>query len=55
MAEELYVKGDHTKEAIEMYTQAGRWEQAHKVSCVSPHGGLTLEAECKSLPGERLR
>lgn len=32
MAERLFVKGDHTKDAIDMYTQAGRWEQAHKVS-----------------------
>lgn len=31
MAEELYAKGDRTKDAIDMYTQAGRWEQAHKV------------------------
>lgn len=32
MAERLFVKGDHTKDAIDMYTQIGRWEQAHKVS-----------------------
>lgn len=31
IAEELYIKGDRTKDAIDMYTQAGRWEQAHKV------------------------
>lgn len=31
MAEELYAKGDRTKDAIDMYTQAGHWEQAHKV------------------------
>lgn len=31
IAEELYTKGDRTKDAIDMYTQAGRWEQAHKV------------------------
>lgn len=24
------MKGDCTKDAIDMYTQAGRWEQAHK-------------------------
>lgn len=30
-AEELYVKADQTKAAIDMYTQAGLWEQAHKV------------------------
>jgi len=32
VAERLFVKGDHTKDAIDMYTQIGRWEQAHKVS-----------------------
>lgn len=31
IAEELYIKGDRTNDAIDMYTQAGRWEQAHKV------------------------
>lgn len=31
VAEELYIKGDQTKDAIDMYTQAGLWEQAHKV------------------------
>ncbi|XP_062822761.1 intraflagellar transport protein 172 homolog isoform X1 [Anolis carolinensis] len=38
VAEELYVKGDHTKEAIDMYTQAGLWEQAHKLAskCMRP-------------------
>ncbi|KAF7235879.1 hypothetical protein EYD10_17309 [Varanus komodoensis] len=38
IAEELYIKGDHTKEAIDMYTQAGRWEQAHKLAlkCMRP-------------------
>uniref|UniRef100_A0A8D0H0A4 Uncharacterized protein n=1 Tax=Sphenodon punctatus TaxID=8508 RepID=A0A8D0H0A4_SPHPU len=38
MAEELYVKGDRMKDAIEMYTQAGRWEQAHKLAskCMRP-------------------
>ncbi|XP_053107178.1 intraflagellar transport protein 172 homolog isoform X2 [Hemicordylus capensis] len=35
IAEELYIKGDHTKEAIDMYTQAGRWEQAHKLASKS--------------------
>ncbi|XP_053239953.1 intraflagellar transport protein 172 homolog isoform X3 [Podarcis raffonei] len=38
IAEDLYVKGDHSKEAIDMYTQAGRWEQAHKLAskCMRP-------------------
>lgn len=31
VAEELYIKGGQTKDAIDMYTQAGLWEQAHKV------------------------
>ncbi|XP_015686351.1 intraflagellar transport protein 172 homolog, partial [Protobothrops mucrosquamatus] len=30
IAEELYIKGDHIKDAIDMYTQAGHWEKAHK-------------------------
>ncbi|OPJ79336.1 intraflagellar transport 172-like protein [Patagioenas fasciata monilis] len=36
-AEELYVKADQTKDAIDMYTQAGLWEQAHKlaIKCMS--------------------
>ncbi|XP_051954406.1 intraflagellar transport protein 172 homolog [Xyrauchen texanus] len=32
VAERLFVKGDHIKDAIDMYTQAGRWEQAHKLA-----------------------
>nr|XP_020664000.1 intraflagellar transport protein 172 homolog [Pogona vitticeps] len=38
IAEELYVKGDAIKDAIDMYTQAGRWEQAHKLAskCMRP-------------------
>ncbi|XP_034856689.1 intraflagellar transport protein 172 homolog isoform X2 [Mirounga angustirostris] len=38
IAEELYIKGDRTKDAIDMYTQAGRWEQAHKLAtkCMRP-------------------
>lgn len=31
VAEELYIKGGQTRDAIDMYTQAGLWEQAHKV------------------------
>lgn len=42
VAEELYIKGDQTKDAIDMYTQAGLWEQAHKVkSEVKASGDLT--------------
>ena len=32
VAEQLFVKGGHMKDAIDMYTTAGRWEDAHKVS-----------------------
>lgn len=32
MAEHLFVKGGHIKDAVEMYTAAGHWEEAHKVS-----------------------
>ncbi|XP_054675420.1 intraflagellar transport protein 172 homolog isoform X4 [Grus americana] len=37
VAEELFIKGDQTKDAIDMYTQAGLWEQAHKlaIKCMS--------------------
>ncbi|XP_026856898.2 intraflagellar transport protein 172 homolog isoform X1 [Electrophorus electricus] len=37
VAERLFVKGDHLRDAIDMYTQAGKWEQAHKlaVKCMS--------------------
>ncbi|MEQ2157738.1 hypothetical protein GOODEAATRI_004899 [Goodea atripinnis] len=32
VAEQLFVKGGHIKDAVDMYTAAGRWEEAHKVS-----------------------
>ncbi|KAM4693761.1 LOW QUALITY PROTEIN: intraflagellar transport protein 172 homolog [Discoglossus pictus] len=32
VAEQLFIKADRTKEAIDMYTQAGHWEQAHKLA-----------------------
>ncbi|EMP37904.1 hypothetical protein UY3_04886 [Chelonia mydas] len=32
IAEELYIKGDRPKDAIDMYTQAGLWELAHKLA-----------------------
>uniref|UniRef100_A0A8B9J8B1 Intraflagellar transport 172 n=1 Tax=Astyanax mexicanus TaxID=7994 RepID=A0A8B9J8B1_ASTMX len=32
VAEHLFVKGGHIKEAIDMYTQSGRWEEAHKLA-----------------------
>lgn len=31
VAEQLYVKGGHIKDAIDMYTGVGHWEEAHKV------------------------
>ncbi|XP_016326231.1 intraflagellar transport protein 172 homolog [Sinocyclocheilus anshuiensis] len=64
VAERLFVKGDHTKDAIDMYTQAGRWEQAHKlaVKCMSQEDVSTLyisraqelEKEGKYKEAERL-
>ncbi|XP_048371540.1 intraflagellar transport protein 172 homolog [Sphaerodactylus townsendi] len=38
IAEEVFIKGDCIKDAIDMYTQAGRWEQAHKLAsrCMRP-------------------
>ncbi|XP_066234732.1 intraflagellar transport protein 172 homolog isoform X2 [Saccopteryx leptura] len=38
IAEELYIKGDRIKDALDMHTQAGRWEQAHKLAmkCMRP-------------------
>ncbi|XP_024146740.1 intraflagellar transport protein 172 homolog [Oryzias melastigma] len=37
MAEQLFVKGGHVKDAIAMYTAAGRWEEVHKlaVTCMT--------------------
>ncbi|XP_078506239.1 intraflagellar transport protein 172 homolog [Lissotriton helveticus] len=32
VAEHLYIKADQTKDAIDMYTQAGLWEEAHKLA-----------------------
>lgn len=32
MAERYYVQAGMTKEAIDMYTAAGKWEAAHKVN-----------------------
>ncbi|XP_037837544.1 intraflagellar transport protein 172 homolog [Kryptolebias marmoratus] len=32
VAEQLFVKGGHIKDAIDMYTSAGRWEDAHKLA-----------------------
>ncbi|XP_004083357.1 intraflagellar transport protein 172 homolog [Oryzias latipes] len=37
MAEQLFVKGGRVRDAIEMYTTAGRWEEVHKlaVTCMT--------------------
>ncbi|XP_030200601.1 intraflagellar transport protein 172 homolog [Gadus morhua] len=37
VAERLFVKGGHIKDAIDMYTLCGRWEEAHKLAeeCMS--------------------
>lgn len=49
VAEELYIKGGQTKDAIDMYTQAGLWEQAHKVeSEVKASADLTPLGEMSS-------
>ncbi|XP_041831040.1 intraflagellar transport protein 172 homolog [Melanotaenia boesemani] len=32
VAEQLFVKGGHIKDAIDMYTAADRWEEAHKLA-----------------------
>ncbi|XP_038160069.1 intraflagellar transport protein 172 homolog [Cyprinodon tularosa] len=32
VAEQLFVKGGHIKDAIDMFTTAGRWEEAHKLA-----------------------
>lgn len=31
MAEKLYVEAGCTREVVDMYNTAGKWEQAHKV------------------------
>ncbi|KAG7460913.1 hypothetical protein MATL_G00203920 [Megalops atlanticus] len=64
VAERLFVKGDHIKDAIDMYTQAGRWEQAHKlaVKCMTQEDvsalyisrAQELEKEGKFKEAERL-
>ncbi|KAA0708383.1 Intraflagellar transport protein 172 -like protein [Triplophysa tibetana] len=64
VAERLFVKGDHIKDAIDMYTQAGRWEQAHKlaVKCMTQEDvsalyisrAQDLEKEGKFKEAERL-
>ncbi|XP_037541130.1 intraflagellar transport protein 172 homolog [Nematolebias whitei] len=44
VAEQLFEKGGHIKEAIDMYTSAGRWEEAHKlaVKCMTEEEVTTL-------------
>ncbi|KAM6965091.1 intraflagellar transport protein 172 homolog [Aplochiton taeniatus] len=64
VAERLFVKGDHIKEAIDMYTVAGRWEEAHKlavkcmnqeeVSALYVSRAQDLEKEGKFKEAERL-
>uniref|UniRef100_A0A4W5KBN0 Intraflagellar transport protein 172 homolog n=1 Tax=Hucho hucho TaxID=62062 RepID=A0A4W5KBN0_9TELE len=55
VAEPLFVKGDHIKDAIDMYTVAGRWEQAHKLAakCMTPEDVSTLYiSRAQDLEGE---
>ncbi|XP_030627149.1 intraflagellar transport protein 172 homolog [Chanos chanos] len=64
IAERLFVRGDHIKDAIDMYTQAGNWEQAHKlaIKCMTPEEvsalyisrAQELEKEGKYKEAERL-
>ncbi|XP_053503578.1 intraflagellar transport protein 172 homolog isoform X4 [Ictalurus furcatus] len=64
VAERLFVKGGHTKDAIDMYAEVGRWEQAHKlaVKCMTQNEvsalyisrALELEKEGKYKEAERL-
>ncbi|XP_042245769.1 intraflagellar transport protein 172 homolog [Thunnus maccoyii] len=44
VAEQLFVKGGHIKDAIDMYTAAGRWEEAHKlaVKCMTEEEVMAL-------------
>ncbi|KAL6096181.1 ift172 [Pungitius sinensis] len=44
VAEQLFVKGGHLKDAIDMYTTAGRWEEAHKlaVECMTEEEVMAL-------------
>ncbi|XP_053193415.1 LOW QUALITY PROTEIN: intraflagellar transport protein 172 homolog [Scomber japonicus] len=44
VAEQLFVKGGHIKDAIEMFTTAGRWEEAHKlaVKCMTEEEVMAL-------------
>uniref|UniRef100_A0A8C4WQ59 Intraflagellar transport protein 172 homolog n=1 Tax=Eptatretus burgeri TaxID=7764 RepID=A0A8C4WQ59_EPTBU len=43
-AEQLYVKAKHTRDAIDMWWQAGDWEQAHRLAtqCMTPKEALKL-------------
>jgi intraflagellar transport protein 172 len=34
MAEKLYVEAGCTREAVDMYNNAGKWDMAHKVSLI---------------------
>ncbi|XP_046728666.1 intraflagellar transport protein 172 homolog isoform X1 [Silurus meridionalis] len=64
VAERLFVKGGHIKDAIDMYAEAGRWEQAHKlavkcmtqdeVSALYINRALELEKDEKYKEAERL-
>ncbi|XP_046877770.1 LOW QUALITY PROTEIN: intraflagellar transport protein 172 homolog [Hypomesus transpacificus] len=64
VAERLYVKGGHIKDAIAMYTEAGLWEHAHRlavkcmtqedVSAVYISRGQELERDGSFKEAERL-
>ncbi|KAM3602576.1 uncharacterized protein V6R79_006682 [Siganus canaliculatus] len=44
LAEQLYVRGGHIKDAIDMFNAAGRWEEAHKlaVKCMTEEEATAL-------------
>ncbi len=44
IAEKLYVEADCTREAIDMYNNAGKWEQAHRLAatCMKPEDVAVL-------------
>lgn len=46
VAERLYVKGGHIKDAIDMYTVCGHWEEAHKVST---HAHACTRTQCNDV------
>ena len=44
IAERYYIEADCTREAIDMYNNAGQWEEAHRVSTQALFGA---ELKCR--------